>query len=208
MSSSGNKLPPLQGGHFSGRRINSRDIQPTHNPRGLGFTIFLQATTRKGGGGGVLPHCPKGSISGGRDVCLARKAALAVLQSGPWSPERNRELVVLQVRFAFKPVWLCRRCRYLRCCYCFFTGNNMVTACISFVVRLSDRRTMCPLHSIDIRFESTLCMNTTYRPGSQYHISEWALRCKSVACQGSFEREYQESELNASHWKPFAARKS
>lgn len=33
----------------------------------------------------------------GRDVSLARKAAVAVLQSGPWSPDRNRELLVLQV---------------------------------------------------------------------------------------------------------------
>lgn len=34
---------------------------------------------------------------GGRSIELARKAAVAVLRSGPWSPDRNRELVVLQV---------------------------------------------------------------------------------------------------------------
>eukprot|EP00903_Cladosiphon_okamuranus_P014428 g13389.t1 len=38
---------------------------------------------------------------GGRSVELARKAAVAVLRSGPWSPDRNRELVVLQVRAQF-----------------------------------------------------------------------------------------------------------
>ncbi|CAM9443819.1 unnamed protein product, partial [Ectocarpus sp. 12 AP-2014] len=36
-----------------------------------------------------------------RDVGLARKAAVAVLRSGPWSPEKNRELLVLQTRAQF-----------------------------------------------------------------------------------------------------------
>lgn len=46
---------------------------------------------------------------GGRSVDLSRKAAVAVLRSGPWSPDKNRELVVSQVMvwrlFFRRAVW-------------------------------------------------------------------------------------------------------
>lgn len=37
-------------------------------------------------------------IKNGRIIRLARRAAVSVLRSGPWSPAKNRELVVMQVR--------------------------------------------------------------------------------------------------------------
>lgn len=49
------------------------------------------------GGRGKERRQPSHTNSIGKDIELARRAAVAVLESGPWSPEKNRELVVLQV---------------------------------------------------------------------------------------------------------------
>lgn len=49
---------------------------------------------RKGGMSAPNASRPNGDA---RDFGLARKAAVAVLLSGPWSPEKNREMLVLQV---------------------------------------------------------------------------------------------------------------
>lgn len=49
------------------------------------------------GGRGKASRPSSNTNSVGRDIELARRAAVAVLKSGPWSPEKNRELVVLQV---------------------------------------------------------------------------------------------------------------
>ncbi|CAM9269015.1 unnamed protein product [Scytosiphon promiscuus] len=75
----------------SGEEEQAESIpQPSSKSRlaRLWFTLLeLAVDDGRGGEGG-----------GGRDAGLARKAAVAVLRSGPWSPERNRELVVLQAR--------------------------------------------------------------------------------------------------------------
>lgn len=70
----------------------------------LGYVVFINSNnqTTYGLPQGALKKSVKLSVStsshGNRDVGLARRAAVAVLGSGPWSPEKNRELVMLQVR--------------------------------------------------------------------------------------------------------------
>ncbi|CAB1101364.1 unnamed protein product [Ectocarpus sp. CCAP 1310/34] len=63
-----------------------------------------QSQTQQGSGnkkarnGGMSATNASSSDGDARDVGLARKAAVAVLRSGPWSPEKNRELLVLQAQ--------------------------------------------------------------------------------------------------------------